>query len=207
MGRYLSRPESAAAGKPQPEPQDSARTGGKPRALLDVARQLWEAAGDGSPGPGPAPLPFLISLVVFFEAPPPNVALKPCASPVFHPGRGMTSRPAAATAASPLRAVGRVLTPRAVGGWGCGVDASGICGAGAGRTGPGEKGGARASEGRAAAALCPAAREPWERRGLRSPVGSRRPPLPRVLSLCKADQFVLIRCSFPQTLIPSISAP
>lgn len=76
VGRYLFKPESAAAGKPQPEPQDSARTGGKPRAQLGVARQLWEAADNGSPGPGPAPFPFLISLVVFFEAPPPNASAK-----------------------------------------------------------------------------------------------------------------------------------
>lgn len=129
-------------------------------------------------------------------------ALKPCASQVFHPGgRGVTSRPAAATVASQLCAVVRVLTPRAVGGWGCGVDAPGVGGAGTGRTGPGEKGGARTREGRAAAALCPAARGPWGRRGLRSPVCSRRPPL------CQPDQFVLIRCSFPPNVIPSISAP
>lgn len=153
VGRYVFKPESAAAGKPQPEPQDSARTGGKPRAQLGVARQLWEAADNGSPGPGPAPFPFLISLVVFLEAPPPHASAKPCAFQVFHPGgRAMTSRPAVVAAASPLRSVGWVRTARAVGGWGCGVDASGIGGAGAGRTGPGEKGGARAREGRAAAA-------------------------------------------------------
>ncbi|KAJ8780677.1 hypothetical protein J1605_000720 [Eschrichtius robustus] len=163
---------------------------------------LWgEGGGPSAEGtelapPFPAPH-WLVSTWYRLQGP----EVKASASEASRPGRrALTSRPAAAAAAAAAASLhGRPGTYRR------GSRSVGLCG----RPGLGPEGLAVT-----AAAFRPAAPDVWARRGLRSPVCSRHPPLRRALSLCQADEFALIPRLFSQTFdflppapFPTLSPP